>query len=165
MATQKITIPINVTPKHKSSYGRGELRRHLRKGKSGKLISKIEVGFFATARYANGTPVTNVAAWNEFGTVRGGVTIPERPFFRQANKKMPKIVMPILRAHVNPATLTVTRRTAELMGIKMGDTLADSIRSLRHPPNAPTTIKLKGSSNPLIDTGLMLRSVTHKVSI
>ena len=43
-------------------------------------VEELQVGFFATAKYPDGTPVTNVAVWNEFGTGR----IPERPFFRQA---------------------------------------------------------------------------------
>ena len=43
-------------------------------------VEELQVGFFATAKYPDGTPVTNVAVWNEFGTG----SIPERPFFRQA---------------------------------------------------------------------------------
>lgn len=35
---------------------------------------------------------------------------------------------------------------------------------LRAPPNAASTIRKKGSSNPLIDTGAMRQSVTHQVS-
>jgi len=36
---------------------------------------------------------------------------------------------------------------------------------LKTPPNAASTIRKKGSSNPLIDSGAMRQSVTHKVSI
>lgn len=35
---------------------------------------------------------------------------------------------------------------------------------LRTPPNAPSTIKAKGSSNPLIDSGALRQSVTYKVT-
>lgn len=38
------------------------------------------------------------------------------------------------------------------------------ITDLRDPPNAPYTIKKKGSDNPLIDTGSMRSSVTYKVT-
>ena len=35
---------------------------------------------------------------------------------------------------------------------------------LRTPPNAPSTIKKKGSSNPLIDSGALRQSVTYKIT-
>ena len=35
---------------------------------------------------------------------------------------------------------------------------------LKTPPNAPSTIAKKGSSNPLIDSGMLRGSVTHSVS-
>ena len=35
---------------------------------------------------------------------------------------------------------------------------------LRTPPNAPSTIKKKGSSNPLIDSGSLRASVTYKIT-
>jgi hypothetical protein len=35
---------------------------------------------------------------------------------------------------------------------------------LKTPPNAASTIRKKGSSNPLIDSGAMRQSVTHKVA-
>ena len=35
---------------------------------------------------------------------------------------------------------------------------------LKTPPNAPSTIKKKGSSNPLIDSGALRQSVTFKVT-
>jgi len=38
------------------------------------------------------------------------------------------------------------------------------ITDLRSPPNAQSTIERKGSSNPLIDTGLMRQTVTYKVT-
>lgn len=38
------------------------------------------------------------------------------------------------------------------------------ITDLQTPPNAPSTIEKKGSSNPLIDTGSMRSSVTWKVT-
>lgn len=35
---------------------------------------------------------------------------------------------------------------------------------LRTPPNAPSTIKAKGSSNPLIDSGALRASVTYRIT-
>ena len=85
----------------------------------------MEVGFYSTAKYPDGTPVTNVAAWNEFGfesrkyfpvQSKDGTwifikrakpkPIPERPFFRQAVARMDDtVLLPILKDGVNPRTI------------------------------------------------------------
>lgn len=38
------------------------------------------------------------------------------------------------------------------------------MRELRSPPNAPSTVRQKGSDNPLIDNGELRQSVTHLVT-
>ena len=38
-----------------------------------------------------------------------------------------------------------------------------TIKTLNSPPNKPSTVKNKGSSNPLIDTGLLRQSITYQV--
>lgn len=90
----------------------------------------IEVGFFATARYPDGTPVTNVAAWNEFGTNPGGLGLgptPERPFFRTAIKEMPPELVKILKQHIDPALMVIDRALANRLGIKMQGMIQVSI--------------------------------------
>lgn len=51
---------------------------------------------------------------------------------------------------------------------KLGEQLASKIkkdaRDLNNPFNSWTTEKTKGSSNPLVDTGEMIRSITYKVN-
>ena len=122
----------------------------------------MQAGFFATARYSDGTPVTNVAAWNEFGT-KGRRPIPERPFMRKANHNMRGALRGIIEDRVDPKTLKVSRATAEAIGLKMQSEIQNSIVDLRIPPNAPATIAKKKSSNPLIDTGKLVNSVTYEV--
>ena len=46
--------------------------------------------------------------------------------------------------------------------LAQGDIQAE-ITALASPPNSPVTVALKGSSNPLIDTGEMRGAVTYKV--
>ena len=60
--------------------GGKKLNAFIRKAKNAKSVKEIQVGFFSSAKYPDGTPVAAVAAWNEFGTKR----IKERPFFRNA---------------------------------------------------------------------------------
>ena len=130
--------------------GGRKLNTFFRRAKSAQAgsVRAVEVGFYSTAKYPDGTPVTNVAAWNEFGTSR----IPERPFFRQAIQGAKAEITPILVENVDPRTMSVDRRTAGLVGQAMQGRIQRSITTLRRPANAPSTIKAKGSSNPLIDT-------------
>ena len=56
--------------------GGKRLARLLREaGKGG--VKSVQVGFFSTAKYQDGTPVAAVAAWNEFGTKNIPKNIPE----------------------------------------------------------------------------------------
>ena len=117
----------------------------------------LEVGFFASATYPSGEYVAQVAYWQEYGTIR----IPMRPFFRNAieknNKKWFNTFEALIKQNVNE-----TQALAKVGEMARGD-IIKSITQFREPANAPSTIKAKGSSNPLIDTGLMRRSVTYKV--
>ena len=132
----------------------------------------VEVGFFSTARYSdtksglNGGGkrephyVATVAAWQEFGTTNG---IPERPFFRQSIAIMEKELPGVLRKLVDPTTMLVTERDAGLIGEYAKGVIQERIIDLDQPPNAARTIAEKGSSNPLIDEGVMLGSVSYRV--
>ena len=157
--------------------GGRKLRVFLRKARSAKSRSKgVDVGFFKTARYSDGTYVASVAAWNEFGTDDGRV--PERPFFRQAIEGADRVINPILKAGVDPQTMELDEQTASAVGAVMVGRIQASIRNLRVPENAeitvkggwmrsktgkPIFIKGKGSDNPLIDEGIMRQSVDYEV--
>jgi hypothetical protein len=54
-------------------------------------------------------------------------------------------------------------QTLNKLGILAQGDIQQEITDLRDPPNAPATIKAKGSSNPLIDTGEMRSKVTWQV--
>ena len=157
--------------------GGHRLKAVIRKAKTATGKS-VEVGFFETARYPpvrtgkNGGQkqephyVATVAAWNEFGTRgggRGGPT-PERPFFRQALERVPPTVREIVRAGWNPEKPGVNARTAGLVGEAVKGEIQASIRNLRSPPNAPWTIKMKGSSNPLVENQTMVNNVGYMVT-
>ena len=49
------------------------------------------------------------------------------------------------------------------LGILAQGDVQSTITSLSSPPNSPVTIKLKGSSSPLIDTGEMRARVSYSV--
>lgn len=58
---------------------------------------------------------------------------------------------------------TGLRTVLSKLGIKAQGDIQAEITSLSNPPNSPVTIALKGSSNPLIDSGEMRGAVTWKV--
>ena len=141
--------------------GGKKLAKFLKDAKAAKGAGSIEAGFYKTAKYDDGTPVTNVAAWQEFGTTR----IPERPFFRQAIKRMPDSLLPILKQDIDPKKMVIERPTAERLGQTMQGEIQQSIVRLREPANAASTKRRKkGKSNPLIDTGFLLGSATYQVN-
>lgn len=51
----------------------------------------------------------------------------------------------------------------ETVGVVAAGAVRVYMTELKTPPNAPSTIRKKGSANPLIDSGAMRQSVTHKV--
>ena len=143
--------------------GGHRFREHIVRVKAADGVHSIEVGFYKSARYPDGTPVTNVAAWNEFGT-QGRFPTPERPFFRQAIAS----ARPKVHDHLKDSRVAldgVGVRVAGEVGLIVENEIRDSITRLDSPPNAPYTIEKKGSSNPLIDEGFMRDSVTSKVVV
>ena len=138
--------------------GGKKLRRLLREaGKGG--VSGVKVGFFSTAKYEDGTPVAAVAAWNEFGTE----TIPERPFFRNALAESERSVGRVLQAGLDTKKMVVDEQLAGRVGAHVQGQIQESITALKEPPNAPSTVRAKGSSDPLMDTGTLRNSVSWEV--
>ena len=138
--------------------GGKKLQRLLREaGKGG--VSGVKVGFFSTAKYEDGTPVAAVAAWNEFGTE----TIPERPFFRRAIAEMEGGISKIVKAGIDTKKMVVDDRLADRVGAYAQGQIQESITALKEPPNAPSTVRAKGSSDPLLDTGTLRNSVSWEV--
>ena len=118
---------------------------------------RLEMGFFENAKYQNGEYVANVAKWQEYGTIR----IPARPFFRPAIDKNGNKWLNIFKSQVasNGSIDLSLNKVGEL---SRGD-LIKQIMQTNTPPNAESTIKIKGSSKPLIDTGFLRASVSFKV--
>jgi hypothetical protein len=52
---------------------------------------------------------------------------------------------------------------ANMIGAKAAAIMKNTIRDLKEPPNAPSTVAKKKSANPLVDTGLLMQSVTWEL--
>lgn len=119
---------------------------------------KLKVGIFESAKYDDGTPVAQVAFWQEFGTTK----IPMRPFLRNAiAKNMRKWGDSVKTALIGTND---SEKALKMLGEIMRGDIVLSLTNLNTPPNAPSTIKQKGSSNPLIDTGLLRSSISWELS-
>ena len=139
-----------------SVRGGHNLKRTIERAKGAKGLDRVTVGFYETARYPDGTPVAAVAAWNEFGTSRS----PERPFFRRTIEAVRETARELIREGTDGHTLVVDRALGDRLGMYVAGELQQEIVNLQEPPNAPFTIAMKGSSNPLVDTGAMRQAVT-----
>lgn len=123
----------------------------------------VNVGVPAGPKEKDGTPVAMIAAVHEFGSPSQG--IPERPFLRvsiEANKpKYAKISASGLRQILRGKSSTDAVLAA--MGEAAVGDVKQRIRSGDFAPLKPATIKRKGSSRPLIDTGQMEQSIAWEL--
>ncbi|MFY0735620.1 hypothetical protein [Aurantimonas sp. NFXS3] len=102
-----------------------------------------------------------IGIYNEFGTR----TIPERPFIRNAvrgNDHGIRSVTGKAAAQIMRGEISMQAAMARL-GIYFQGKIQAEITALDSPPNAPSTIRQKGSSNPLIDTGRLRSSISWKI--
>lgn len=123
---------------------------------------QVDVGFQEGATYENGISVAQVAAWNEYGTTR----MPARPFIRTTFSRDRDKIQNYLSAEVKKMIETGdidAEATFNRIGAYSKSLVQKNIREGPWVPNAPSTIRKKGSSRPLIDTGQMRQSVQYVV--
>ena len=117
----------------------------------------------ATAVVSEGTPLGAIAFFNEFGTD----TIPARPFLRPAifnNREE------TARKIAKEMEIYVARKQRDALTTlgNIGKDVASKVRARvenagSFVPNAPSTVKGKGSSRPLHDSGRLSRSISWAV--
>jgi hypothetical protein len=121
--------------------------------------TRVKVGFPSGKV---GGDIVSRALWNEFGTSRG---IPERPFMRNSLRANREKYIEVLKALAAQIVRGVTslQESLSALGQEAAGDIQNEILTGNFVPNKPATIKAKGSSKPLIDTGQMLGSVTYEV--
>ena len=125
---------------------------------------KIVVGLFNVD-----DNILNKGIVNEFGTTQAGknhnITIPERSFLRSTFNKNHKKVAKKFNDMVKlfSKTSVNVKQKMQSLGLEEEGEVRKTITNLRRPANAPSTIKQKGSSNPLIDTGEMRNRIASEV--
>lgn len=118
----------------------------------------LKVGIPANATYPDGTSVALVAAAQEFGTR----SIPARSFMRRTvaehQGEWPDALAKCLKVTDMNAAAALA-----LMGEGIKGQVQQTITEVNAPPLKPATVRRKGFSKPLVDTGQMLRSITATV--
>lgn len=131
----------------------------------------IAIGFpmgkASSIQYPDGTPLIDVAVYNNYGTFNkdGSEHIPARPFMDvgglNASLETKKMRIVLLKK-VRDGQIRM-KDAADMIGAKAAAIMKRTIRDFDDPPNAPATIAKKKSSNPLVDTGLLMQSVTWEL--
>lgn len=127
-------------------------------------LSKLEVAIGYTAdsgTYEDGTTLVEVALFNEYGTVN----MPSRPFIRGTYWDNEAEIKAFIKKTV--ANGIAKKEDAHTIMSKIGvyakGLMQKEIKDGAWAPNAPSTIKSKKSSQPLIDTARMRQSIVYIV--
>lgn len=125
------------------------------------IDKKVFVGFQAGhAAEEDGTDMAAVAAWNELGTEH----IPSRPFLRMSvdenEDKINAMCAQQVKNLCNGGSAESVLKEVGAFGVSL---VQEKIGNGSFAPNAPATIKAKGSDHPLIDSGRMRQSVHYVV--
>lgn len=127
--------------------------------------------------YPDGTSVVQVATEHEFGSDKArtytsprGNTItvsgvPERSFMRSTAKESRRAWANMAKKNIrNILKMKMDSKTAlGRLGTVMRDSIKEKIVAIQNPENSEKVRADKGGSNPLIDTGHMLNSITYDV--
>lgn len=106
---------------------------------------------------SDGMTVATLGAIQHFGNDR----IPERPWLDKGAESGTREYLDTVREGV--AEGLDAKRIMTRVGLEAEGAIKQYITDLDTPPNKASTIRKKGSSNPLIDTGHMRNSVTSTV--
>lgn len=122
---------------------------------------EVRVGFqHGTVTENDGTDICDIAAWNELGTVH----TPSRPFLRKSVDENEGKITDFLKAEVPRLVNGVpARQVLNEIGIFQKDLIQQKITEGNFAPNSESTIRKKGSSKPLVDTGKMRQSVNYVI--
>lgn len=122
---------------------------------------QVKIGIQANSgSYPDGTSVLDVAAWNEYGTNR----IPSRPFIRQCYALHSEKAFALLKnAVVQISHGMLPQAALGRIGVWYEAQMKNTLRTYPWQPNTAQTIKQKGSSKSLIDTGQLINSIRYQV--
>lgn len=118
----------------------------------------------SAGNYEDGVHTATVAAVNEFGSADG--RIPERSFLRSGiEDSKPQIIKLYEKMMPDAIDKDLDIRTIQAMiGELVVGNVVQKISEGIGPANAPSTVKAKGSSTPLVNTGHLRQSITYVIA-
>lgn len=137
-----------------------------------KKLSKLQVRVGLTAGGAGfgskhqsvsaDATMAEIAAWNELGTAH----TPPRPFLRQSVDKNESQIKAMVAAQITAIAKgeATAEKALQAIGAMQVGLVQAEMKSGGFAPNAPSTIKKKGSAVPLIDTGRLRQSIHYAIS-
>ena len=158
------SVKIKVKNKNPEAYDK--LKKRLLHMSEKKVVAGFPKGKLNNPHYEGsknhaGPSIIDVAIWNEFGTNN----IPRRDFMSIATKKWQEyfsLMVEQYKDEIISGKIDIDT-FLNLMGEAGAEFISEAIVKLSDPPNAPATIKRKGSSNPLVDTGDMSKAPTYEL--
>ena len=121
----------------------------------------VKSGIQANAGQQDGTDILDIALYNEFGTQ----DIPARPFIRGFQERNAKALGALMDRTANliaqgkPAGPTLDQMGAVVQQQQQAHVRASKSWAV---PNAPSTVKNKGSDVPLIDHAVLVNSIRYE---
>lgn len=143
-----------------TDLGLARIRSELEKAKH----QNVTIGWHADATHGEGLTTAQVAAFHEFG-----VGVPQRAMLSttidQRGTELLELAGKLYAGPLFAGNLDADRALG-LLGQAAQNAVQSKIRDgdPSWAPLSPETIKRKGSSKPLIDTGQMIQSVRYKVN-
>ena len=122
---------------------------------------EVRIGFqHGSAAEENGADICDVAAWNELGTER----MPSRPFLRKSVDENEGKINAFLQSKKKDLIRGASAgQILKEIGVFQKDLIQEKITEGDFVPNAESTVRQKGSSKPLIDSGRMRQSVNYVI--
>ena len=108
----------------------------------------------------SGSDIVNIAAWNHFGTTN----IPAVPFLTIAVDKNKAEIKKFSFAsidHIYQGSTAI--KELNLLGLFAEGFVTKTIKQIKTPANAPSTVKKKGFDNRLVDSGRLSQSILSEV--
>lgn len=121
----------------------------------------VKAGYFEGKKYPNGFELALNALVQEYGTIDNDGFIPPRPFLSLAIEKNEAKWLRIFEGELDKGR--TKEQALARVGEEMRNDIIRSIDSNISPANKPSTIRQKGSSHTLIDTGTLKRSTATEV--
>jgi hypothetical protein len=151
---------LTINSRTTTSSKNGGLDAYLKRMEAVKNDTKLQVDVGLVNGMASQELIA-IGGYNEFGTH----SIPARPFMRKAITGSKPQIKSIMRVQAQYILFgkTNTRNALTVVGEKMKVFIQLSIGSNIAPVNKPATIKAKGHSKTLIDTGAMQKAIKYKV--